>query len=299
MGTTPTFSARRQGCDYTSIVDVTLVSERLAGLVEGWMVDPSMTDLSDYRPIRFEVSSRIYDTRKVNWASFDERLERALEEKGVTGAGVVEMATAEDLERGAVSLTEAIAEACEVIPRIARDRKVQAAKWWAPKLAELKSGLNRWRARLRASAPRRREAVYLEYQEAKTDYKTAVQTAILASWRKFCGEQDRRTLWQGVYRIIKNCGEHKGDQLLKDPNTGSVLPPQESADLLADTFYPPDLPSEDTAAQAQLRATASSTVAAMRSLPPQDCQLFTLDELEGVLKGMNPRKAPGVDLPQT
>ncbi|CAB3252469.1 unnamed protein product [Arctia plantaginis] len=56
-GTTPTFSAFRQGREHISIIDVTMASVRLAPRITGWRVDSNLSDLSDHRPISFGVST--------------------------------------------------------------------------------------------------------------------------------------------------------------------------------------------------------------------------------------------------
>ena len=302
VGAVPTFCARRQGRDYTSIVDVTLATERLAPLIGSWRVDPSMSDLSDHRPIVFSLNlapqlasrpkptTRKYNTKKADWSAFDARLAASIASRGLRPDLMGGVEDPQDLDSVISSFTEAITEACGAIPPIRRGRGGGAAKWWTPELAALKKLVNTKRNRIRAASAARRQWVVDEYVTARCTYKEAVQEAITRSWRSFCESQEGETMWQGIYRIIKNCGEHREDQLLRDPSGSSMLPPQASVDLLADTFYPPDLHSTDTPQQAALRISVNTDMAQLSHLPRTDYIPFTRDELETVLKGMNPRK---------
>ena len=307
VGTVPTFCARRQGRDYTSVVDVTLATVRLLPQLDGWRVDPGLTDLSDHRPIAFllnltpqpggrpKPTTRIYDTKKADWSAFDAKLADSISARGLLPSLLGGVEDKQDLEAKVASFTESITEACGAIPPIRCGRGAGAARWWTPELAALKKLVNTKRNRIRAASAARRQWVWEDYMASRRTYKEAVQGAITRSWRTFCESQEGESVWQGIYRIIKNTGEYRDDQLLRNAAGGPMLPPQASVDLLADTFYPPDLRSSDTPQQATLRAEVREEMAQLDRLPRTDYIPFTRDELEIVLKGMDPRKAPGDD----
>ncbi|XP_063541426.1 uncharacterized protein LOC134750216 [Cydia strobilella] len=77
---------------------------------------------------------------------------------------------------------------------------------------------------------------------------------------------------------------------------GSILGELQSAQLLTNTFFPPDDPTVDQEWHKKIREEANEIQRAART-PPQGVQLvpFTGDEADQVLKGMNPSKAPGTD----
>lgn len=306
-GRTPTFLARRQGREYTNIIDVTAATPRLAARIRNWRVDPDLTDLADHRPVSFEVvldrqpaniprpTTRRFNTRKADWPGFCEALDMELARRHVD-VGRAERANApNDIDSLVEDLTSSMVAASETaIPLIKPKRTLRPGTWWTDELAQLKNDANKKRSRIRSARPDRRQAVVGEYLEAKRRYRDSLQKAITDSWRAFCGSQDRENVWQGVHRIIKNCSVAMDDQPLTDPATGATLSPRESADLLARTFYPPDIMGDDSPEHSQTRTLTEQYLCEPLSdediVPP-----FNEEELRSVLNWMNPKKAPGED----
>ncbi|CAB3256943.1 unnamed protein product [Arctia plantaginis] len=103
------------------------------------------------------------------------------------------------------------------------------------------------------------------------------------------------SVWDGIYRVIRRCGGARSDEMLRDPaRQGSVLTPIASARLLSETFYPQDLEETDTQEQ---RARRAGVMEGLRRIGagPLDFIAFTASEVWTVLRGMNPKKAPGED----
>ncbi|GBP31135.1 Putative 115 kDa protein in type-1 retrotransposable element R1DM [Eumeta japonica] len=110
---------------------------------------------------------------------------------------------------------------------------------WNPELKGLKKDASTKKRRIRNAAPSKREYVVGEYVQAKEVYERAVAEAQTASWKRFCTAQDGESLWDGIYRVIRETGKNREDVLLQT-DSGRVLGTNESATLLAKTFFPYD-----------------------------------------------------------
>ncbi|GBP96455.1 hypothetical protein EVAR_48118_1 [Eumeta japonica] len=100
----------------------------------------------------------------------------------------------------------------------------------------LKKDANTKKWHVRNAAPSRRRHLVEEYVSAKKIYERAAADAQTASWKRFCSAQDREIIWDGVYRVARDTGRSQENILLKD-DSGRVYNPDESAVLLADTFF--------------------------------------------------------------
>ncbi|GBP83805.1 Putative 115 kDa protein in type-1 retrotransposable element R1DM [Eumeta japonica] len=116
----------------------------------------------------------------------------------------------------------------------------------------LKKDARTKKRRIRNAAPSRREYVVGEYVQAKEVYERAAAEAQTASWKRFCSAQDGESLWDGIYRVIRETGKNREDILLQT-DSGLVLSPNESATLLAETFFPDDRVDTDYPHHAEVR----------------------------------------------
>ncbi|GBP95482.1 Retrovirus-related Pol polyprotein from type-1 retrotransposable element R1 [Eumeta japonica] len=133
----------------------------------------------------------------------------------------------------------------------------------SPELEGLKRDARTKKRRIRNAATSRREYVVGKYLQAREDYERAVADAQTTSWKRFCSAQDGESMWDGIYRVIKEIGKNREDVLLKT-DSGQVLGPDESA-----TRNFGDLPGVD---------------------PP-----FTGAEIRNALKAFHPQKALDID----
>lgn len=309
-GQEPTFLAYRHGQPATSIIDVTTCSSTLLPALRNWKVDPTLCTLSDHRPITFTLqlrslhgrtsedgsSTRVYNTARANWMLFDEELRREFERVALSvsiGQVTDEAGINEVVERYVGCVTAACEKA---IPHIPSKRLMKACKWWTPELVLLKAEMVRRRRRIAKANSQRRQFVVDQYLEARTEYRKAIESAMTTSWKEFCTGEKVETLWHRSYRIIKACTGRTEDKLLESRD-GRALDEAQSANLMADTFYPWDEVARDTVGQAELRAATDAwaqEIRADRTISDRAIA-FTEVELEAVLRTMSPKKAPGGD----
>lgn len=206
------FYTIRGGKEYKSHVDITACCAHLLPAVHNWKVDAKLTS-SDHNAIEFTIklekptknrhtsTTRIYNTNKANWNEFRKQLETSLHEAGITGSKLEDISTIEQLES---TVSTCIGKACnKAIPKIKRNSKLNLPRW-NEELESLKREMMTKKRRVSCAARRRREYVVGEYLEIKGKYEEAARTAQMDSWKHFCSEQDRESLWDGIYRVIRN-----------------------------------------------------------------------------------------------
>lgn len=59
-------------------------------------------------------------------------------------------------------------------------------------------------------------------------------------------------MWDGVYRLIRKTTRRENDMLLRNA-AGETLSPEQSAELLATSFYPDDSTDTDNERQQEIR----------------------------------------------
>ncbi|KAJ8736730.1 hypothetical protein PYW07_000001 [Mythimna separata] len=240
-GQTPTFEIYRGDRWCTSIVDVTACSLSLLGKMEEWRVERGLTS-SDHNAITFSmrlekaleplrpVSTRIYNTRKAKWSDFGSHLKANLTEKEITKVRISNALGPEDLEHILEEYTNAIHSSCdEAIPKLGSPKYSAKPPWWNSTLDLLKKDAVRKKRRIRNAAAHRREYTIEIYVTAKNKYTLAATEAATASWREFCTRQDRESMWDGIYRVLRKTARRQENTLLR--NTAAQLITTEYARL--------------------------------------------------------------------
>lgn len=301
-GNEPTFYTIRGGKTYQSHVDVTACKTTMLGTIDNWRVDKSITS-SDHNAIIFTIkmerptqarktnTTRIYNTKKANWIEFKVEMLKNLEQNGLNTEYINNISSSNQLEIAINKYIESVKKACDkTIPKIKRKVKINLP-WWSEELSKLKKDMVTKKRRISCAAPRRRSHVVSEYLKAKENYETTARKAQTTSWKQFCETQDRESMWDGVYRVIRNTAKRLEDQPLM--SGGIVLSPEESTKHLSDTFFPDDTTAGDNNDHTRTRLTAES----MGERVPNDTDdpPFTEAELVNAINSFNPKKAPGPD----
>ncbi|CAH2208472.1 jg24109, partial [Pararge aegeria aegeria] len=301
-GTVPTFFTIRNGTTFKSIVDVTACSHDLLGLISDWRVDQSVTS-ADHNAITFTIrlkkptevrplkTTRRYNTRKAEWKKFRKALQNQLSAHKIDALKIDSINTPIETEEMVTTYVNCVQNAClESIPPITNKSKYNLP-WWSDDLDALKREMITKKRRISCAAPRRRQHVVDEYLRTKSKYELEARKAQTESWKEFCGTQDRESVWDGIYRVIRRTSKLYEDHPLE--NNGVVLSPKDSVQLLAKTFFPQDSEADDDQNHLQTRQLAErSTDDCPESAqdPP-----FTIDEMLQAAKSFNPKKAPGAD----
>lgn len=303
QGTDPTYDTVRGERLFTSCVDVTVCSPHMLKYVSDWRVDKEVT-CSDHNAIAFRLdlekapeekrrkSTRIYNTRKANWSRFTEELQNSLKGNNITVSHIANIQDREQLEEIVQSYIECMRKACDnAVPLIRNKHRKKFLPWWTDELDTLKSAVNTKRRRIRSAAPKRRRHVVEEYLEAKTVYENEVSKVQTESWKRYCTKQDRESMWDSVYRVIRGKSGGQEDLLLEDG--GVTLSPEKSVELLAKTFYPDDNSLEDNDIHEDIRRKAGTLCDSISS--DINDPSFTMAELIRTVSSFNPQKAPGPD----
>ncbi|XP_047028061.1 uncharacterized protein LOC124636164 [Helicoverpa zea] len=286
-GNTPTFDTFRGGKQFTSFVDLTACSEGLLGLIEDWRVESGITS-SDHNGIVFKIKlqkskgininrqTRIYNTKKANWSQFREKLAQLEEEYQINSIEINKINNTQSLDQSIQNYINIIIKTSqETIPKIKNNSLVNIP-WWSTELVEMKNEVNTRRRRIRCAAKIRRQKGVEEYLQAKEKYEHEAMKAQVQSWKGFCEKQDR----EGCEDV----------PLVKD---GLPLSPENSARLLAETFYPVD--SEEGETEDHRRTREDADRSNVWSHDEHHDPPFTLLELKTAVDSFNPKKAPGAD----
>jgi ribonuclease HI len=301
-GNRPTFYTIRGGREFKSSVDITVCTEDLLAPVEDWVVDEGITS-SDHNAILFNLkfkkaqgiqikrTTRVYNSKKANWTSFHEKMEELLQASNTNKLKIDKINNKAELENEINIYTQNITEACnQSIPKLKQKQKINLP-WWTEELASLKKEVTTMKRRIRCAAPVRKSSVVAAYLKQKEKYESEVSKAQVASWKEFCERQDGEGMWQGIYRVIlKTTKRHEDPPLIAD---GKLLSPKQSANLIAETFYPEDREGEDGAAHRKIRALADQVNE--REHDEDHDPPFTMEELRSAASSFNPKKAPGAD----
>ncbi|KAL0852476.1 hypothetical protein ABMA28_000643 [Loxostege sticticalis] len=301
-GTVPTFDYIRGGRRFRSRVDITVCTEDLLTKVQNWRVEADVT-VSDHRAILFEVNlvksvgidikrtTRLFNTKKANWAELRQELTPNWEQMGVRKGNIKTIRTIDELDLEIEKYTEGILKACRNnIPTIVKKSR-KGLPWWTEELTKKKADVKRLRRRIAHAATSRKEVVVQEYLEAKADYALLLKNTKTESWKSFCTKQEKESMWEGIYRVIgRTTSRQEEVPLIKE---GRVMEGSESAQYLSEVFYPEDRIEEDKEAHSRTRLIAKH-INDEEDGDPSDPP-FTLDELLWAATSFNPKKAPGGD----
>lgn len=301
-GRIPTFDTYRGGRRFCSFVDITACSTNILDLVDGWKVDQGLTS-SDHNGIIFEVklqrsksikiqrTTRVYNTKKANWLEFSKKIQENTAEKNITVEDINRITDKTNLENTIKTYSKLIEDACsESIPK-KTNKETFTLPWWSKDLVRLKKEVATKKRRVNCAALIRRPKVVADYLQHKESYENEAARVQINSWKEFCGGQDRETMWEGIYRVIGRTKNREEDLPLK--KEGKMLDEENSARLLAETFYPEDLDTNDSLEHRRVRELAE-----LINLNDQHgkCDpVFTHTELAMAINSFNPKKAPGGD----
>ncbi|GBP73889.1 hypothetical protein EVAR_82718_1 [Eumeta japonica] len=152
-----------------------------------------------------------------------------LNERTLTVEMVKSVGSCDELDEVVETYTECIRQACNAaIPRKSSKARGLKPLWWSPELEGLKREAHIKDRRIQNAAPSRREYVVGEYVQAREAYERAIAEAQTTSWKWFCSVQNGESLWDGIYRVIRETGKNREDVLLKT-DSGQVLGPDEPA----------------------------------------------------------------------
>lgn len=300
-GNQPTFNTVTHRLPRSSIIDLTITSNRPFIHVQDWTVDPSITPSSDHNSIIFhlsfhqthftnnkKLSTYRYNTSHTDWNSIITDFTDMIEDK-LPHTDRIHEADSHQLDVIINDMTNAILYTCDrLLPR-ARGRPTKPP-FWNDHLQSLK--LNVLKAHHKLSRYKRRglplDQLITERNDARRAYSDAFCTTSTEHFKSFCNRQTKEDVWSVTNRIIqtKPLSHPPSTLLLNDgSHTTNSL---ETANALIDNFFPPDTP-DSTPSQQSIRTLTTTPI----DTPPEPP--FTSTEILNGLKHMSHKKAPGVD----
>lgn len=283
QGNIPTF--RRAG-HTGSIPDVTMASEALAAITEGWQVLEDFSG-SDHQYIQYGIGGGARQRRPPPPPRWNvERLDGDLFETMITiGKGTLSRVKQQAVSQstigtrvGSIAISLVIAtmglltRACECsMPRKTTVRDRRPVYWWSQEIAELRKSCFKLR-RLAQRAQRNTPNFQLksgQYRAARRALKSAIAKSKIRKWNELCEDVESDPWGLGYKLVLQKLGG-------ADPT--SELP-TDVKERIVEELFPLHEPEE--------RATVE--------VIPTEIPLFTRDELQKAAKTMRNRKAPGPD----
>ncbi|XP_037292211.1 uncharacterized protein LOC119188594 [Manduca sexta] len=182
-GSTPTFFTVRGNRAYSSQVDVTACSVDLRDRICDWKVEEDLTS-SDHNTITFNIilqkgqgiainsTTRKYNTKKANWATFGDKFKNYLTEYKINKREIDKINSIQNLENHIIKYTETVTKTSdESIPKKKLNTKY-AILWWSKEFDRSKREMMRRKRRIRWAAPVMKTCVIRAYKEAKEAYET-------------------------------------------------------------------------------------------------------------------------------
>ena len=297
-GDEPTFRVQRNDVLYTSIVDVTLVSDNLIDDTKNWRVTDSCPS-SDHNTIEFDLdvqkdttchpraSTYLFNNKIADWVSFSDAVEKEIDSSGLLS---LDMATidAELLDDTVTQMTTVIRDACFASMKLRGFRK-QYNPWWDTDLENQKREVIRLHHRISGRKKRHQDITEdaRQLKEAKDTYAKSIRIASSKNFREFCNKQKKEDVYSLTNRLIKDAPVQRPPTTLR-LGCNFTASSQQTADALINHFYPDD--TLDT----ELRHRHLRSVSSSYPVTPNETE-FTTDEILDALKTMNPNRAPGVD----
>ncbi|CAG4993121.1 unnamed protein product [Parnassius apollo] len=233
-------------------------------------------------------STRLFNTAKANWSIFRDVFKEGLKNDNITEIKVNLIKTTNDLEDILEKYIKQVSIASKrAIPPISKKINTTCTPWWTKELGAERRDLIRLRRRIRFANARRKPFLIQEFTAAKEKYVSNIMSTITASWKELCTKQEKETIWQSIYRIIRKCTTTNEDKLLRLGE--KTLNPDDSAKLLAKVFYPEDEVNKDTEEQGKVRDESNAIIKDLR-YDSINFPKFTEEEIKMVLQRISPKK---------
>lgn len=297
-GTFSTFS----GAGGESNIDLTLCSGSVAAKISQWKVHECAL-ASDHRLITFSVgiakteaprSSWNFRTTRANWDSFGDALRQSLR-------GFHDVAAREPDNLGNF-FNAAVVSAAETSLGRSNPKKIIRTPWWTQELTLLKGAYKKaYRSlevvRRGVCSPEEAEALLARFRASRGAYRSCVLSAKRAAWHSWVNEVGNANPWE-IHSAVENSGkgsERYLSSVVLGGNEGNV----ESVDVVStlETLLGKLVPLDSVTGE----SVHHQQVRNLSRLPPRDLAQgdgvppLSRAEVEIIIKGLSPKKAPGFD----
>ncbi|CAG9581158.1 unnamed protein product [Danaus chrysippus] len=304
VGNTPTFETITHGHVRSSIIDITLVSSLVYDQVTDWKVNLDACPSSQHNAIDYtythshfqnksqtsqhlNTTTFLYKNNKANWRLFKESILTQFTSSDTLESDIHALDTGQ-LESLIDTITEYIHTACRDSMPVRSPEAKCKPPWWTEALEAHKREVIHTHHQLHAAKKSNQpvDALARQLHTLKERYATALKAESTAHFKEFCELQTKENVWSLTNRLLRESAPRRPPVTLKVGGRYTT-DTAETAKALLDHFYPDD--STDTDVRHDLRAH-------MKEFPetPEDPP-FTEGEILEALKGMHPKRAPGLD----
>ena len=254
------------------------IYQRTRYIVKADQINKFKDNLSSIVDEKFKINND-----KEDLANLDEELKRKIQ-CDTNATNIIE-----DLNRALISACNKTFDKTKGVKHVQQGRTVP---WWTAELTIMRKRLNALRRRYQRTRNdvRLREERKGQYAEQKRLYEAKQNEEKFKSWQQLCNITEGSNPWNQVYKIAsgKIKPATKLTTLRRNDGTYTENLPNTIKHMI-DHFVPEDDEATETHHHKEIRKQIKQ--------PPntEDDKEFTQQEIEDILKGMDPKKAPGED----
>jgi ribonuclease HI len=272
--------------DGESTIDLTFASEDVAAGVTHCKIDKDLDCDSDHLPIALAVNWSLQPAearRKRLWAKTDPKILRQVTQNHLSSTdGATDLNDRESIDGFVSSLVRALHAGIEASTPWS-DPSPRSIPGFNQECRELCTEVQQLRRRWQRT---RQDDDYEAYRQARNRKGRLVQKTLRNSHRQRVEEASASP--SGLWNLVKWAkNRHNASAACTPPlvkqDGGLAHEPDEKAEALRQTFFPPPL-------QADL-----SDIEGYAYPPPIECPEITIPEIEKAVRGTSPNKAPGTD----
>lgn len=298
QGDVPTYESSRG----SSYIDITLTNEKLYKKVINWKVEREEELLSDHNVITFEIllekdnelnTNTRYNMKKANWEKFKTEVQQEI-------MSIVQDITIEEQKEEVNALVtkmhDKIKEITENnIPKVKTKRNT--IHYWNEELEKQKQKCKKYRREyyniIRQNNTPSEEIVQAKenLQNEKRSYRDQLKKARMQSWKKFCYEQSKEDPWGPAYRAITLKRQAQTTSQIKKQNGTLTKTIQETGKELMQYFNKKDNDKDDNEQHQKIREHKQNPNIKNTNIDAE----ISADEIDNIIKSMNPKKTPGPD----
>ena len=264
--------------DGQSTIDLTFASEEMASRMIYCRVDPSRDCDSDHLPISmaFTWSCRpAAPSRKRQWAKTDTvKLKDTLKERLRTAPEALKLGKKDDIDTSTRMIVDALQAGIDASTPWSNPSS-RSVSWFDRECKDICRSVHQLRRRWRST---RLEDDYEAYRKARNQKGRHIQKTLRHTHRQRVDEASASD--SGLWKLVKWA---KNQQTVTPTCTPTLQKPEEKAEILRQSFFPPPLNAD------------LSDIDGYTYPLPIECPEITPSEVARAVRRAAPNKAPGTD----
>lgn len=277
-----------------SNIDITLNTNAIAKKLKNWRIHQYQT-ISDHNIITFEIINATQDItvkqnnrfniKRANWEAYRKLLSTQMQQTDLQN-----ITNDTDAQQIAEKLIKVIVDSGnKTIPK--KKTFSKSVPWWNKHLTELRTKMIETRHKMqRTRDETARKRLHIQFRRTRTEYTSAIRKAKQKSWEKFVTIEGNKNPWSIVYKIETKRLRIETAQSSILKNREHSITWEETSRILLNSLIPDDDRASETSWHSQTRRETTNAI------DKEDTPPFTTEKIGFIIKRLNDRKTPGLDL---